>query len=80
VVLLRLMDPQHVIEEKRMAVAWRQALMSEAGRHTITAFSFPTSEWTPSLYTAFSGNGVALRGLVSVQKGLIWPAHSSQPA
>jgi hypothetical protein len=49
VVALRLVHPQHVVEQQFGGVAGGQALVRQAGRQTITVRSLPTSLWTPKV-------------------------------
>ena len=45
---LRLLDPDHVVEQQLVAVIRRQPQVGQPGRHTITLRSLPISEWTPN--------------------------------
>ena len=47
VIALRLLDPEHVVEEQVLAVARRERSWASPGAQTSTRRSRPTSEWAP---------------------------------
>ncbi len=65
VVALGVLDPHHVVEEQLVAVAGGEPTVRQAGAHTSTLRSRPTSEWTPYVELT-SGEPEVVGDVVSV--------------
>ncbi len=56
-----LLDPQHVVEQQRLAVLRVRRCRLRSGRWTMTSLSLPISEWTPSSVMMLIPLGCRLR-------------------